>query len=67
MCARWGLTRLPSPKKKIKSSAGKLNSSLLLIHKTALERSVVLVPLEAALERNCAIEDRLESPQCRGF
>lgn len=28
---------------------------------------IALVPLEAALERNCAIEDRLESPQCRGF
>jgi hypothetical protein len=38
----------------------------LFIHKAAWG-NVALVPLEAALERNCATEDRLETRQRRGF
>ena len=56
--ARRGSTRLSSQKRKMKSPAGNVDSDRLSIHKAALRRQRVLVPLEAALERNCAAGSR---------
>jgi hypothetical protein len=53
--ARPGSARLPSRKRKRKSLARLVVPSRVLSYKAALGERVVLVPLEAVVEWNCAL------------